>query len=81
MRQKLSLGFYLKSCGLGDSLDSLRIFLFLDHFSGIDYCFKPPDRNHPYGHFRAETIIHRFLPLLCFIGGQLVLSSIDGFKP
>jgi len=38
---------------------------------------KPPDREHPYGHFRAETIATKTLSfIIFFVGAQLALSTI-----
>ncbi len=38
---------------------------------------KPPDREHPYGHGRAETIAAKILSfIIIFAGAQLLLSSI-----
>ncbi|MBN2551608.1 MAG: cation transporter [Spirochaetales bacterium] len=38
---------------------------------------KPPDREHPYGHFRAETIATKTLSfLIFFVGAQLALSTV-----
>jgi len=63
---------------LGDGIDSTTdivasgITLFA---AGI--IAKPPDREHPYGHFRAETIATKTLSfIIFFVGAQLVLSTI-----
>ncbi len=38
----------------------------------------PPDREHPYGHFRAETIGTSILAfIIFFVGGQLGLSTVE----
>ena len=38
---------------------------------------KPPDREHPYGHFRAETIATKTLAfVIFFVGAQLALSTV-----
>jgi cation diffusion facilitator family transporter len=38
---------------------------------------KPPDREHPYGHFRAETIAAKTLSFVVFFAGaQLALSTV-----
>lgn len=63
---------------LGDGIDSTTdivasgITLFA---AGI--IAKPPDREHPYGHFRAETIATKTLSfIIFFVGAQLVLSTV-----
>jgi cation diffusion facilitator family transporter len=63
---------------LGDGIDSTTdivasgITLFA---AGI--IAKPPDREHPYGHFRAETIATKTLSfIIFFVGSQLVLSTV-----
>lgn len=64
---------------LGDGLDSLTdIFISLITLAASIIVSKPPDSNHPYGHFRAETIATSILAfIMFFIGGQLILSSMD----
>ncbi|WP_236974234.1 cation diffusion facilitator family transporter [Membranihabitans maritimus] len=56
---------------IADGIESISdIFSSLLVLFGIKYAVKPPDKNHPYGHGRAE-------PLITFvIVGLLVLSSI-----
>ncbi len=63
---------------LGDGLDSLTdIFISLITLAISIIIIQPPDREHPYGHFRAETIATSVLAfIIFFIGGQLALSSI-----
>jgi cation diffusion facilitator family transporter len=42
---------------------------------------KPPDRTHPYGHFRAETIASKTLSfIIFFMGAQLALSTIHRLR-
>jgi len=39
---------------------------------------KPPDREHPYGHFRAETIATKTMSFIIFFAGaQLALSTVQ----
>lgn len=39
---------------------------------------RPPDREHPYGHYRAETLATALLAFLIFFGGiQLMVSSVE----
>jgi len=63
---------------LGDGIDSTTDIV----ASGITVfaagiIAKPPDREHPYGHFRAETIATKTLSfIIFFVGSQLVLSTV-----
>jgi len=63
---------------LGDGIDSTTDIV----ASGITLfaariISKPPDREHPYGHFRAETIATKTLSfIIFFVGAQLALSSL-----
>jgi cation diffusion facilitator family transporter len=62
---------------LGDGIDSTTDIV----ASGITLfaariIAKPPDREHPYGHFRAETIATKTLAfIIFFVGAQLTLST------
>jgi cation diffusion facilitator family transporter len=62
---------------LGDGIDSTTDIV----ASGITLfaarvIAKPPDREHPYGHFRAETIATKTLAfIIFFVGAQLALST------
>jgi cation diffusion facilitator family transporter len=62
---------------LGDGIDSTTDIV----ASGITLfaariIAKPPDREHPYGHFRAETIATKSLSfIIFFVGAQLALST------
>jgi cation diffusion facilitator family transporter len=39
---------------------------------------KPPDKEHPFGHEKAETVASKTLSLIIFFaGGQLILSSVQ----
>ena len=63
---------------LGDGIDSTTDVV----ASGITLfaariIAKPPDREHPYGHFRAETIATKTLSfIIFFVGAQLALSTV-----
>ncbi len=63
---------------LGDGIDSTTDIV----ASGITLfaariIAKPPDREHPYGHFRAETIASKTLSFIIFFAGaQLALSTV-----
>jgi len=64
---------------IGDGLDSLSdVFIsFITLFVSMIIAL-PPDREHPYGHFRAETIATSILAfIIFFIGGQLSISTIE----
>ena len=62
---------------LGDGIDSTTDIV----VSGIilyaaRIIAKPPDREHPYGHFRAETIATKTLSfIIFFVGAQLAFST------
>lgn len=62
---------------LGDGLDSITdIFISMITLAISIIITQPPDREHPYGHFRAETIATSILAfIMFFIGGQLAISS------
>jgi cation diffusion facilitator family transporter len=75
---KVSVGLYSGSLSvLGDGLDSITdIFISLITLAISIIITQPPDREHPYGHFRAETIATSILAFfMFFIGGQLAISS------
>ena len=63
---------------LGDGIDSTTDIV----ASGITLfaariIAKPPDREHPYGHFRAETIATKTLSfIIIFAGAQHALSTV-----
>jgi cation diffusion facilitator family transporter len=64
---------------LGDGLDSLTdVFISIITLITSIIISKPPDKEHPFGHYRAETIATSILAfIMLFIGGQLVLSTIE----
>ncbi len=63
---------------LGDGLDSFSdVFISIITLAISIIITRPPDKEHPYGHFRAETIATAILAfIIFFIGGQLSLSSL-----
>ena len=76
---KVFAGIYSGSLSvLGDGLDSITdVFISLITLAISIIITQPPDREHPYGHFRAETIATSVLAfIIFFIGGQLSLSSL-----
>jgi cation diffusion facilitator family transporter len=76
---KIGAGLYADSFAvLGDGIDSsmdVLIAVMTLIVSGV--IAKPADKNHPWGHGRAETVATLFLAMvLFFAGGQLILSSV-----
>lgn len=77
---KIVIGLMAGSLSVfGDGLDSLMdIFVSLITLIISYVILRPPDREHPYGHFRAETIATAILAfIIFFVGGQLSLSTLD----
>ncbi|MBN2352710.1 MAG: cation transporter [Spirochaetales bacterium] len=64
---------------LGDGFDSCTdIFISIITLAVSVVIARPPDREHPYGHFRAETIATAILSfVIFFIGGALVLTTVE----
>jgi cation diffusion facilitator family transporter len=76
---KIGAGLYADSFAvLGDGIDSsmdVLISVMTLIISGV--IAKPADKDHPWGHGRAETVATLFLAMILFFaGGQLILSSI-----
>lgn len=60
--------------GLDSSTDIMTSFITL---ASTRLASKPPDREHPYGHERAETVASKVVSMIIFFaGGQLAISSI-----
>lgn len=60
--------------GLDSSTDILTSFITL---ASTKLASKPPDREHPYGHERAETVASKLVSMIIFFaGGQLAIGSI-----
>lgn len=79
---KITVGIYAGSLSvLGDGLDSITdVFISVITLAISVIITQPPDREHPYGHFRAETIATSVLAfIMFFIGGQLAISTVDKF--
>ncbi len=77
---KITVGLVSGSLAvLGDGIDSLTdIFISIITLVVSVIIADPPDKEHPYGHFRAETIATSILAfIIFFIGGQLSLSTLD----
>ncbi len=64
---------------LGDGFDSsVDIFISVITLAVSVVIARPPDREHPYGHFRAETIATAILSfVIFFIGGVLALTTAE----
>lgn len=76
---KILFGFYSHSLAVvGDGIDSTTdILSFLIILFATRIISKSPDKNHPYGHHRAEplaTIIISFI--IFFVGAQLLQTSL-----
>ncbi|MDA3850051.1 MAG: cation diffusion facilitator family transporter [Spirochaetaceae bacterium] len=77
---KIFFGFFAHSLAIiGDGIDS-----FTDIFSSLITLFtskvisEPPDREHPWGHGRAETLSTTVLSFIIFFAGfQLLIGSIE----
>lgn len=77
---KISAGIFAGSLAvLGDGFDSLTdVFISAITLAISIIITRPPDREHPYGHFRAETIATSLLAFfIFFIGGQLSISTFE----
>lgn len=75
----------LRADGLNNSTDVIASVAVL---IGLKISRKPPDENHHYGHFRAETIASLFAAfVMMFVGIQVIFSTIrnvlegDSLKP
>lgn len=65
----------LKADGLNNLTDVISSACIL---VGLKFAQKPADSNHPYGHFRAETIASLFAAfVMLFIGLQVLASAIS----
>ncbi|NLK21485.1 MAG: cation transporter [Epulopiscium sp.] len=77
---KISFGLVGGSMALvGDGIDSSTdvVTSFIILFAA-KIMSKPPDREHPYGHHRAETIATTILAFVIFFAGaQLFISSVS----
>jgi cation diffusion facilitator family transporter len=80
---KISVGVAMSSLALiGDGIDSLAdivtslISLFTSRIMS-----EPPDKEHPWGHGRAEIMATRLIGFLMFLAGfQLLLSGIEELR-
>ena len=79
---KVLLGFFARSIALiSDGVDtSVDVVKNLVVFRGIKIAAIPPDREHPYGHGRAETISSSIIGISVVFAGILVaLEAINRF--
>ena len=72
---KLSVGFYansaaLKADGLNNATD---IVVSIAVLVGLRMSQKPPDHDHPYGHWKAETVASLVASLIIMVVGIQVL--------
>ncbi|MDC7219762.1 MAG: cation diffusion facilitator family transporter [Spirochaetales bacterium] len=77
---KITVGILSHSLALiGDGIDSFSdIVTSLISLFAVRIMAEPPDRKHPWGHGRAETIATRFIGFTMFTAGlQLLLSVIN----
>jgi len=76
---KITVGFLSHSLALvGDGIDSLSdIVTSLISLFAARIMSAPPDREHPWGHGRAETIATRLIGFAMFTAGlQLLISTV-----
>lgn len=70
----ISGSFAVVGDGIDSSTDVLISFVTL---AAAKIIAQPPDKNHPYGHGRAEAIATKVLSFIIFFAGvQLILSAI-----
>ncbi len=79
---KISIGTLSGSLAvISDGIDSITDILvsFVTLFTS-KIISKPPDKEHPYGHARAETIATKILSFIIFFAGsQLIFTAIKHF--
>ena len=78
---KIAAGLYAGSLAvLGDGIDSsMDILISIITLVVSAVIAKPADKDHPWGHGRAETVATAILAMILFFaGGQLIMSSIHG---
>lgn len=76
---KIIVGLSANSLALiGDGIDSTTdVITSIITFFTASYASEPPDREHPWGHERAETISTKILSIVIFFAGaQLAIQSI-----
>lgn len=76
-------GFFGNSYALiADAIEStVDIFSSVMVLFGIKYSSRPADKNHPYGHGRAESLIaFAASAILLFSGGLIIYQSIENLQ-
>ncbi len=79
---KLTIGFIANSLSvISDGIDSsIDVISAIVTITAARIIEKPGDREHPYGHARAETMATTVLSFIVFFAGaQLLLKAIEGF--
>jgi len=77
--QKIFIGLSANSLALvGDGIDSSTdVVTSIITFFTATFSAEPPDREHPWGHERAETISTKILSIIIFFAGaQLTVKSV-----
>lgn len=77
---KLSIGLIINSVSIiGNAIDSISDFgANVITLLGFKIASKPADSKHPFGHQRVEYVSGLIVSLLiCFIGGSLLITSIE----
>ena len=77
---KLSIGLIINSVSIiGNAIDSISDFgANVITLLGFKIASKPADSKHPFGHQRIEYVSGLIVSLLiCFIGGSLLITSIE----
>jgi cation diffusion facilitator family transporter len=77
---KLAGGFLFRSLSmLGDGIDSLGdVLATASVLVAAKWLQKPPDKDHPWGHDRADTLASKFINFfMFFMGTQLLIRSVE----
>ncbi|MCM3567946.1 cation diffusion facilitator family transporter [Neobacillus mesonae] len=79
---KLAIGFFsnseaLKADGLNNTTDIIASFAVL---IGLRLSQKPPDKDHPYGHRKAETVAAMIASvIMAAVGMQVLFDAVSSF--
>ncbi|MDD5606626.1 MAG: cation diffusion facilitator family transporter [Candidatus Pacebacteria bacterium] len=79
---KLFIGFISRSTAiLAEGIHSLMdIFTSIISYFGIKIAEKPADKEHPYGHYKFETMVGLIITLVLLgTGGGIIYESYQGF--
>lgn len=79
---KICLGLYTKSTSMtADGFHSISdTSSNIVGIIGLHYASKPKDKNHPYGHYKFETLASLFISFMLFaLSGQIVVDAISKF--